>query len=969
MTIDERLFLCDIVVGRDRELGVLTRAIENLPQAGGSVLVAGEAGVGKTRLAREAAALARTRGLTVLSGRAVPTTIPVPYRALTEALVGAFRSTRPAEVPELAGFGGQLSRLVPDWPPARGGGGDESPILLGEAVLRLLRFLGGGSGCVLLLEDLHWADAETLQVVEYLAENLAGETAALCLCTARSEHEVAATAGRLRRLPGARVLDLGPLDAAGTEQVVARCLGTEIPPMDVVRFIWTNSEGNPFLIEELLAGLVASDALRLSEGCWRTTGNLVPAIPFDFAESMRRRLASFDATGRTVLRAAALLGRRFDWELLPGIAEVDGRAVVEALRLAVDEQVVEVDGEIFRFRHALTREAVLAELLPPERRALAQRALAAIERAYPGLPGLWCEIAAGLAADAGMRSAAGKLLIDSAGRALAKGALVSAEQTARHARTLVEDPDDVDDADGILAQILTMAGRPAEAVGIGEALLARLEQNDRDATRRANILVVLARAAVTSGDTSRAQALVLAAEDLVSVLDDSLAARVQAVAAHAALEIGLIDEARALARCAMECAQRTDQPEVECEALEVLGRSERYDGDPHDLTSFRRAAALAARHGLAVWEVRARHEMALMSAYLHGELRPLAEVRELAAQHGALVSVAVMDLVLAELALGTYDRDLCLRSAHRCVTASSRYALATLPVANLWLAGGHALAGDTAAMEAACREALAPDPDDPRILGDMWGRVHATSAIVRDDLVQLRHDLDKMMTYVRVAPVTTSIFPNRVLWGLLHVIDDDDLGAAAIAELESAADVHPWPIFTTGLEMVRAVALGRQGRPEAANDAYAAAAPRPTGVDEGWLRYSEVLVAGAAIRDGWGDPVTLLRPAEAFFATRGYDRIVRRCRTLLGAAGAPIPRRGRGQAEVPEDLRALGITSRELDVLTLAAEGLSNRQISERLLLSPRTVERHMSSLFARTGRRTRTELRDLLPNCVSPRP
>ena len=92
-----------------------------------------------------------------------------------------------------------------------------------------------------------------------------------------------------------------------------------------------------------------------------------------------------------------------------------------------------------------------------------------------------------------------------------------------------------------------------------------------------------------------------------------------------------------------------------------------------------------------------------------------------------------------------------------------------------------------------------------------------------------------------------------------------------------------------------------------------------------------------------------------------YDRIVRRCRNLLGAAGAPIPRRGRGDSEVPEELRALGVTSRELDVLKLVAEGLTNREISERLVLSPKTVERHLSSLFDRTGRRTRGALAELL--------
>ena len=104
-----------------------------------------------------------------------------------------------------------------------------------------------------------------------------------------------------------------------------------------------------------------------------------------------------------------------------------------------------------------------------------------------------------------------------------------------------------------------------------------------------------------------------------------------------------------------------------------------------------------------------------MSAYVTGDPSPLREVRGLAVRSGALVSVAVMDLTLAEIGLSNFERELCVESAQRCVEASSRYGLATLPVANLWLAGGAALADDLAAMRAACERALEPDPDDPRI--------------------------------------------------------------------------------------------------------------------------------------------------------------------------------------------------------------------------------------------------------------
>ena len=102
-----------------------------------------------------------------------------------------------------------------------------------------------------------------------------------------------------------------------------------------------------------------------------------PVVPASFAESVRARLQVLDREARQVLAAAAVLGRRFDWDLLPGVAGVDGATAVASLRQAVDAQLV-VDGQRFRFRHALTRETVLAELLPPEHGELAGRALVAV---------------------------------------------------------------------------------------------------------------------------------------------------------------------------------------------------------------------------------------------------------------------------------------------------------------------------------------------------------------------------------------------------------------------------------------------------------------------------------------------------------------------------------------------------------------------------------------------------------------
>ncbi|HWN26218.1 MAG TPA: ATP-binding protein, partial [Actinomycetospora sp.] len=127
--------LCPSLVGREDETAVLHEHLDAVGHGrGGVVVLVGDAGAGKSRLAREAADTARGAGLQVLAGRAVPGGSPVPYRPLTEAFLAAFHAVARPAVPDLDGFAGHLSRLVPTWP-AGPAGIDDSPLLMGEAAL------------------------------------------------------------------------------------------------------------------------------------------------------------------------------------------------------------------------------------------------------------------------------------------------------------------------------------------------------------------------------------------------------------------------------------------------------------------------------------------------------------------------------------------------------------------------------------------------------------------------------------------------------------------------------------------------------------------------------------------------------------------------------------------------------------------------------------------------------------------
>ena len=202
--------------------------------------------------------------------------------------------------------------------------------------------------------------------------------------------------------------------------MVESCLAGR-PPDEVVAFAVDNADGLPLLVEELLTGLGSVGALTPAG---RLVGPLTPGVPRTFAATVLRRVADLDPYARAVVQAAAVLGRRFDWSLLPDVTGLSRTAVLDGLRTAVRSGLVVVDtGETFRFRHALTGDAIVDDLLPPERRALAHAAAEIVERRDPEAYAL----AAGLRAAAGEEERAAELSVAAGRQAVRRGALHSAD--------------------------------------------------------------------------------------------------------------------------------------------------------------------------------------------------------------------------------------------------------------------------------------------------------------------------------------------------------------------------------------------------------------------------------------------------------------------------------------------------------------------------------------------------------------
>jgi DNA-binding CsgD family transcriptional regulator/tetratricopeptide (TPR) repeat protein len=957
------------LVGRDTELAALTTALDLGDQHPRLVVLAGEAGVGKSRLAREVAQAATARGFTVLAGRAVQAASPVPLRPIVEALIGVARTTDMGDLPEVAEYRRALAAIVPDWGQPGEPAAEISPLILGEALLRLLASLGG-KGTLLVLEDLQFADPETLAIVEYLADNLAGERV-LCLATLRdSEPSDALNAIlSLRARRAAIMLDLPRLSSDSVERMAGSWLEGDAPRRFVRRLV-ADSEGLPYAVEEILASAVSSGELVRTEAAWHYNESVTTGVPTSITESVRRRLAELGQDAADVIAAAAVLGRQFDWTLLPVVAEVGEAEVLAALRRASDAQLIEPvtpRQSVFRFRHSLTRDAVMSDLLPPFLAERSGRAAAAIEAAHPGLPDAWCELAAELHEAAGQRQRAAELLAEAGGRALARGALTSAVATlqrARHVLAPVQPPPVTELAgiDDALVRVLMMTGDCEQLIPVAERLLREMELTKTDLAKKAEIRLRLARALSECDRAEMASRQIAAARELASAAPDpSLAGWADAVAATCAMDAGQPDRALRLARAALSRAEAampsTTAADAACEALEVIGRRERLRDTAAASEAFERALQIATAHALPVRRIRALHELGTIEMLEQSQAPRLSQAKRLALEAGAISTVAVLDLQIANARLLGADQDRALRAARRSQHAARRLRLPRVEaMAVATQACVAAIRGDQGYAEELAARAEQIAPRDPSVMITTLGEALVTSAIVINDLPGALAASQAGIARGRGEPLTA---PSMAwgYWALLETITGDG-GEAAVGEaVSSGARTSFWNRGC--LAYAQAVLAGRAGK------AGKSRADRLA--EQGWQLFEPCapwwnhlmrwLVSSSALADGWGQPAAWLRDASVGLEEAGYPLVASACRSQLRRAGERVPRPRKPAQNMPDELRSLGLTSRELDVFLLIGLGYSNAEIGSRLSISAKTVETHVTSLIAKAGLGGRREL------------
>lgn len=355
----------DIFVGRAAELARLEQALDGASAGrGATALIAGPAGIGKTRLIGKLAERARRRGATVLTGRCIDLVgAALPYFPIAEAL-------RPLRGTAALDGLHELSALLPGSPRATAADCDgcTSQLHLFEVVRTALERLSATAPVVLLLEDLHWADGSTLDLLAYLAHAVQ-HGRVLIVATwrrnaVRKDDPMHRLASELRRGPGAFTMELGPLARPEVAALVARQGDGPLSP-ELVESVCARAEGNPFFAEELAAAAVR-DEHELPE-------LLQDALLADFGRLQPQT--------RTVVRLVAAAGRPVPPAIVTAAIPLGEVEIVEALREAVDHGLLLADRATasYRFRHALIAEAAYATLLPGEREDMHERLARALD--------------------------------------------------------------------------------------------------------------------------------------------------------------------------------------------------------------------------------------------------------------------------------------------------------------------------------------------------------------------------------------------------------------------------------------------------------------------------------------------------------------------------------------------------------------------------------------------------------------